>query len=195
MLGGILDALVEHHRDVRTQRLLNLDGLFRRKGMLGPIEVRTENHTVIGDFAEIGQAKHLKAAGIGEDRPRPGHETMQPAQAPDPFVARPKIKMISVAKQDLNAKLAERLLRQSLHRALRPDRHERRRVDHAMRCCETPQPRARRIGLQNFEMEFHPFESSRTMGQCYISISVLKWASGPRSQITFVMGVPPAEGA
>ncbi len=163
--------------------------------MLGSIEVRTENHAVIGDFAEIGQAKHLKAAGIGEDRARPGHETMQPAQTPDPFVPRPKIEMIGVAEQDLNAKLAERLLRQSLDRALRADRHECRRVDDAMRSRETSQPRARRIGLQDFEAKFHLCEFSRTMGHCYFSISVLKWVSVYRNQISFVTANRSAEGA
>ncbi len=138
MIGGIFNAFIEDHRDVRAERLLNLDGLFRREGMLGAIKVRTENYTVIGDFAEIGKAENLKAAGISEDRARPGHETMQPAQTADSFVARAKIEMIRVAEQNLNAQIAERLLRKSLYCALRADRHERGRVDDAVRSRETP---------------------------------------------------------
>ncbi len=123
--------------------------------------MRTENYTVIGDFAEIGKAENLKAAGISEDRARPGHETVQPPETADSFVAWPKIKMIGVAEQNLNAQLAERLLRQPLHCALRADWHERGRVNDAVRSRETPQPRAGRIGLQNFEAKFHRCEFSR----------------------------------
>src|ERR1700676_4609167 len=91
---------------------------------------------------------------------------MQSAQTANSFVARSKIKMISVAEQDLNAKLAERLLRQALPRALRAYRHERGRVDDAMRSRETPQARAGRICFENFEAKFHRGEFSRTMQRC-----------------------------
>ena len=30
--------------------------------------MRTEAHALIGNFAQIGKAENLKAAGIGEDR-------------------------------------------------------------------------------------------------------------------------------
>src|SRR5260370_39239232 len=109
--------------------------------------MRTENQSVISDFAKVGETKYLKSAGIGKDRARPGHETMQAAQAADSFMARPKIKMIGVAQQNLHAQFAERLLRQPLHRALRADGHERRRVDNSVRSRETTQARARRIGF------------------------------------------------
>src|SRR3982074_2440747 len=86
---------------------------------------------------------------------------MQSPQTADSFVARPKIKMIRVAEQNLDAQIAERLLRKSLYCALRADRHERGRVNNAVRSRETPQPCARRIGLQNFEAKFHRCEFSR----------------------------------
>src|ERR1700704_766087 len=86
---------------------------------------------------------------------------MQPAQTADSFVARSKIEMIRVAEQNLDAQIAERLLRKSLYCALRADRHERGRVNDAVRSRKTPQPGARRIGLQNFEAKFHRCEFSR----------------------------------
>ena len=85
--------------------------------MFRTVQVRTEHDAVIGDFAEIGKAENLKAAGVGEDRSRPGHETMQAAQLANQFVARTQIEMIRVAKQNLNAQIGERLLRQALHRS------------------------------------------------------------------------------
>src|SRR5258708_8757987 len=101
--------------------------------------MRTEYHSIIGDSAKVGKTEHLKAAGICKDRARPGHETMQAAQTADSFVPRPKIKMICVAQQNLHAQLAERLLRQTFHRTLRADGHERSRVDDPVRSGETPQ--------------------------------------------------------
>ena len=115
VISGIFDALVEDHGDVRTERLLNLDGFFRREEMFRTVQVRTEHDAVIGDLAEIGEAENLKAAGIGEDRPRPGHETMQAAELANQLVARTQIEMIRVAKQNLNAQIGERLLRHALH--------------------------------------------------------------------------------
>ena len=80
---------------------------------------------------------------------------MQPAQLANPFVAGTQIKMIRIAEQNLHAQLAERLLRQALHRAGRAHRHERGRIDHAVRRRQAPQPRAGRIGFQNFKVKFH----------------------------------------
>ena len=79
--------------------------------------------------------------------------------------------MIRIAEQNLNAQFAERLLRQTLHRAGRAHRHERRRVDDAVRRRETPQARAGRIGFQNLEVKFHPCEFSRTMRHCRVAVA------------------------
>ena len=51
---GILDTFIERHGDVRTQRALNLDGLFRGEQMFGAIEMRAEAHAFVADFAQIG---------------------------------------------------------------------------------------------------------------------------------------------
>ena len=42
--------------------------------MLGAVEMGTKAHAVVGDFAEIGEAEDLVAAGIGEHGAAPGHE-------------------------------------------------------------------------------------------------------------------------
>jgi hypothetical protein len=88
------------------------------------------------------------------------------AELANPFVAGTKIEMICVAEQNLHAKFGERLLRQSLHRSSGAHRHERWRIDHAVRRRQAPEPRTARIGFQNFEVEFHPCESSRAMQSC-----------------------------
>ena len=78
------------------------------------IEVRTEPHAFVGNFAQLTQAENLEAARIGKHSARPTHETMQPAHAPDSFVTRPQIKVISVAEDDLRAQTFQHILRYSL---------------------------------------------------------------------------------
>src|SRR5580698_10447783 len=130
--------------------------------MFGSIEMRTEAHTLIGNFAQIGKAENLKAAGIGKNRMRPRHERMQPAKLPNQFMPRPKIKMISIAKNDFSAQFLKRLLRKPLHRRRSPDGHKSRRVNHAMRRSQTPKPRPTRISLQNFKAKSHPTNCNRS---------------------------------
>ena len=129
--------------------------------MFRAIEMRTKRDAVVGHFAEIAQAEDLKAARIGEDRVRPRHEFMQAAHLADQLMAGPEIQMIGIRKQNLNAELFEILLRLSLDRRGCANRHEDRRLDHAMRSGETPEPRARRIGGEYLEMKAHPGECIR----------------------------------
>ena len=65
------------------------------------VEVRLEDHALLGDLAQAAQAEDLKAAGIGEDGVRPGHEAVQSAHLADQLVPGPQIQMIGVGQQDL----------------------------------------------------------------------------------------------
>src|SRR5882762_7242334 len=123
--------------------------------MFRAIQVRPEHHAVIGNFSEISETEYLKAARVRKDRSRPRHETMQTTQLANSLMAGPKIQVICISEQDLHAQLAERLLRQPLHRALRADGHECRGINHAVRRRETPEARAGRIGFQDVKMKFH----------------------------------------
>ena len=155
MIGGIFDALVEHHGDVRTQRLLNFNRFFRRKKMFRAVQMRAEDHAFVRDFSQIGETENLKAARIGEDRSRPGHEAVQAAEPADAFVAGTQIQMIGVAEQNLHAQFGERLLGERFHRAGGSHGHERGRVDHAVRRRQSTEARAGRIRFQNFKMKIH----------------------------------------
>ena len=89
---------------------MNFRGLFRREQMLRAIEMRTEAHSIVCDFAQFRQTENLVAARVSEDCAVPGHEFMQPAKLADEFVTGTKIKMISVGKNDLRAKLFQRFI-------------------------------------------------------------------------------------
>ena len=60
----------------------------------------------------------------------------------DQVVAGPQIEMVGVAQQDLGADRLEVAVGHALHRALRADRHERRRLHLAVRRRHTPAPGA-----------------------------------------------------
>src|SRR6202041_2120482 len=124
--------------------------------MLRAIQMRTEPHTLVGNFAQIGKTEDLKTAGIRKDRMRPRHKRMKAAKLPNQFVAGTKIKMISVREDDFRAELFKRLLRQALHRRRSANGHKRRRMNHAMRRSQTSKPRPARISLQNFKAKSHP---------------------------------------
>ena len=79
------------------------------------------------------QAEHLEAARVGEDRARPAHEAVQPAERRDPLRARAQHQVIGVAEDDPRAQPLELGGRQRLDGGLRADRHEHRRLDHAVR--------------------------------------------------------------
>ena len=81
----------------------------------------------------VGQAEHLKATAVGEDRVIPADEAVKPAPARDQLVAGPQEQVIGVAEDDLGAELFQVALAHRLDGALRADRHERRRLHHAVR--------------------------------------------------------------
>ena len=128
--------------------------------------MRAKRHAFVRHFAQFAQAENLEAAGIGENRARPGHEFVQPAQLADQFMAGTQIEMIGIGKQDLHAEVFEILLRLALHRRGRAHRHERRRINHAVRRGQPAEPRAGGIRRQHFELEtfvlrLHPNECIR----------------------------------
>ena len=92
---------------------------------------------------------------------RPRHKSVQPAKLANQFVARPKIKMISVREDDLSAERFEILLRLTFHRGGGTDGHEGGSLDYAMRSRQPAKARTRRIDCQNFKMESHPWEFIR----------------------------------
>ena len=69
---------------------------------------------------------------------------MQAAAPGDQIVAGPQVEVIGVAQEDLGAERVEIAVRDAFHRALRADRHERRRLDVAVRASHDAAARARR---------------------------------------------------
>ena len=70
------------------------------------------------------------------------HEAVQAAVRAHDVVARPQHQMEGVAEHDLRAEAFELLGRHRLDRAVGAHRHERRRLDHAVRELEAPAARS-----------------------------------------------------
>jgi hypothetical protein len=85
------------------------------------------------ELAQVLERHHLETARIGQDRPRPIHELVQPAQCRHALGARPQHQMEGVAEHDLRAGLGDRLRQHRLDRARSAERHESRRLDRAVR--------------------------------------------------------------
>src|SRR5882762_354160 len=128
--------------------------------MLRAIEMRTEAHTLIGHFSQIGKAEDLIAAGIREDDVRPGHKSMKPAKLVHQFVPGTKIEMISIGEDDSCAELFENFLGEALDGRLRAHGHEEGSFDRAMRRGQAAAARARRVGLRHIKRKRHSWSVS-----------------------------------
>ena len=61
---------------------------------------------VLVDLAQVAQRDDLEAARVGQDRPVPVHEPVQPAEARDPLVARAQVQVIGVGEDDRSRRRA-----------------------------------------------------------------------------------------
>jgi len=66
-----------------------------------------EGDTVVVDLAQIAHRDDLEAAGVGENRPVPGHEAVQAAEARDQLVARAQVQVVRVGEDDARSDLAQ----------------------------------------------------------------------------------------
>ena len=92
-----------------------------------------ERDPFLGHLGQVGQAHHLIAARIGEDRAIPAHEAMQPAEPRDALGAGAQHQMIGVAEDDVGAAGTHIGRLHRLDRRRRADRHEGRGADIAAR--------------------------------------------------------------
>ena len=91
----------------RPERLLDLDRPLGGQPLGRCRRGASEGHAVVVDLAEVGQAEDLEAAGVGQDRPVPAHEPVQPTQTGDALVAGSQGEVVGVGQDDLDAGRAE----------------------------------------------------------------------------------------
>ena len=149
-LGGVADDgrlvgqpydMVEHHRHVATQKLLDGHRPFRRDGHQPAVDVRAEDGFLLGDFHAMREAEDLEAAAIGQNRPIPAHETVQAAERGDYLLAGPQREMIGIAQDHLRPAPADVFDLQPFDARLRGDGHEGGQLHVAVRRGKNPPPR------------------------------------------------------
>ena len=116
--------------------------------------MRGERHALFLDLAQLCERKHLKTAGIGQDRTVPGHEFVDAAELAHDFVARAQMQVVGVGELDLCADALQILSAQrTLDRRLRADVHKDRRLDRAVRARKFPAP-CRALLFEKFEHNY-----------------------------------------
>ncbi len=101
--GRVWGALVKYHDNIGAQVFLHLHGYFRCKNHGAAVHRRLEFHPFFTDFAHLAQGKHLKTAGIGENRTLPLHKVVQVAMLLDDLGTRAQHKVEGVAQDDLGS--------------------------------------------------------------------------------------------
>ena len=94
------------------------------------IDVGVKINALFFNLPQSRQGKHLKSAGIREDRAIPVHKFVQTAKLSDQLVAGTDMEVVGIGKFHLRADRAEIIGRnRALDRRHRADIHENRRLD------------------------------------------------------------------
>ena len=73
-----------------------------REARRGAVVDAAERDAVVVDREHrVAQREDLEAARVGQDRPVPAHEPVQPAELGDQLVAGPEVQVVGVAEHDL----------------------------------------------------------------------------------------------
>ena len=103
-------------------------------------------------LADGRQAEHLEPAAIGQDRPLPINEPVQPARGADDIEPGADVEVIGIAEDDLSAHLAQLARVNRLNASLRADGHKDRRIHDSMRGRQSAQARPGTcIGLEQLK--------------------------------------------
>ncbi len=89
-MAGYGKAFIEHHHDVAAERELDIDRVLGRKEVLVSVQMGAEENAFFRDFAEGLETEDLKAAGIGQNGSRPGHEFVEAAPLANALVPGPQ---------------------------------------------------------------------------------------------------------
>ena len=153
LIGGGIDAVIQHHHDVASDGSLCRDTYLRGQENLPAISITPEARTLFGHLEETGQGEDLETSGIGEDRSRPAHELLNPSDLLEERRSRVQQEVIGVGEENL---ISHRFSNRSVHptqRAVRGHRHEDWRFHHAVSGLKPCRPRIRRgIGSDDGEI-------------------------------------------
>ena len=125
--------VIERHRDVGAERPLDLHRPLGRECPIGAVDVRLELDAVLTDPAKPLEREHLKAARVGQHRPRPRGEAVESAHGADDVLPGTQVQVVGVAQDDLRAGARDIGRAQAPDHAVRAHRHERRGLHRPVR--------------------------------------------------------------
>ena len=132
MAGWIGRALIKCHCHISAKAVLNrhhpLWGELHHQAISGGFK----SYPQLGDGIEAGQAKNLKAAGIGEHWCVPTHEAMQATGGGNNCLPRLQVQVKGVAEHHLRSGAAQLINADSLHRGGGTHGHKARRINNPM---------------------------------------------------------------
>ncbi len=140
-------ALVEDEGDVGAERRLHLHRDLGRDEELGAVAVGAEAGALLGDLDRravlapgpaasldlvgdpaVGEREDLEAAGVGDQRPLPAHEPVQPPGRGDPLGPRGDEQVVGVARGSAGSRARRPRRFETAHRSLGRQRDEGRRL-------------------------------------------------------------------
>jgi len=125
--------------------------------------MRTERDAFFAHFSKLVEAEDLESAGVGQNRAVPRHEAVQAAESADLLYARPQIKVISIAQENLNTEFFEDVLRHGFHGSLCSNGHKDRGFDFPMRRGESAAT-GRAVPGFNLELNRHCWDCIEPAG-------------------------------
>ena len=80
---GIGRADIQRQNNVSAQLVLDLHHALRCEHVRRSIQVRFKRSPLLAQFAQMTQAKDLKAAAVSQDRTIPAHKRVEPPEFSD----------------------------------------------------------------------------------------------------------------
>jgi hypothetical protein len=146
--------MVQDHRNIRSQLLLDPNCTLRGQLQLGAVNVRTKNRLSLSDLGHLGQAENLETAAVCQNRLVPANKLVQSTQFSDQFRAWTKCKVVGVAEYDLGARRRDLIKRQAFHSAAGTNGHESWQVNHAARRVQAAKScPAMAVNMQQFKLK------------------------------------------
>jgi hypothetical protein len=93
-------ALVEHHRNVRPEVLLHPRRQLRSEEVGRAVVDRGELNPLFEDLPLVGEREDLVAPRIGEHRPIPTREAVQPTSLPDQVRSGAEVQVVGIPEHD-----------------------------------------------------------------------------------------------
>ena len=146
LVGAIGEALVEDHRDVRPELLLDLHGALGGEEGAAAVHLIGKGDAFLVDLGLL-QGEDLEAAGVGEDGELDPHHLVQPTVAGHDLRSWALREVVRVGEDDLGAGLGEVERGEGSDRALGAHGHEDRSLHNTPRHLQGARPSASGCGL------------------------------------------------